>query len=363
MGEKTDRAEEKRQIMERKEDHIRICLEKQVQARSVRTLLDDVHLINDSLPEMDLADVDLSTTFLGRKFAAPFMIGAMTGGAELAKRINRNLAEAAQEEGIGMVLGSQRAGLYDSSLAETYSITRKVAPDIFLGANIGGAQIARGFSVKEGKKLVDMIGADALYVHLNPAQEVVQPEGEGEYRNVIKGIRSFVDGLDVPIVAKEVGFGVSGLVSKELEEIGVGAIEVAGAGGTSYAAVEYYRAKDTDMRMKQTMGDLFWDWGIPTAAAVYRAKKAVKIPIVSSGGIRTGLDMAKSMALGASMSAVALPLLKPATVSAEAVREKLEELKYGLKVAMFLTGCGKVSELYDVKKVVTGKLKEWMEQA
>ncbi len=263
MGTKTDKLSEKRRIMERKEGHIGICLERPVQARGVRTLLDDVHLINDSLPEMDLADVDLSTRFLGHKFAAPIMIGAMTGGAELAKTINRNLAEAAREEGIGMVLGSQRAGLFDRQLADTYSIARKVAPDIFLGANIGGAQIARGFGVKEGKKLVDMIGADALYVHLNPAQEVVQPEGEGEYRNVIKGIKSFVDGLDVPIVAKEVGFGVSGAVSRRLEEIGVSAIEVAGAGGTSYAAVEYYRAKDMKMRLKQEMGGLFWDWAYP----------------------------------------------------------------------------------------------------
>ncbi len=352
----------KRQTMERKESHIKVCLEKPVQARELKTLFGDVHLINDALPEMDLDDVDTSTTFLGHKFSAPLMIGAMTGGAYLAKTINRNLAEAAQEAGIGMAVGSQRAGFLDKSLAETYSITRKVAPDIFLGSNIGGAQIAKGFGVEEGRKLVKMIDADALYIHLNPAQEVVQPEGEERYRNVLSGIKPFVDGLDVPVVVKEVGFGISGAVSKKLEDIGIDAIEVAGSGGTSYAAVEYYRAKESGMQMKQRMGDLFWDWGIPTAASLCMARKAVRIPIVASGGIRTGLDIAKSIAMGASMSAVALPLLRPATISAEKVGEKLNELTYGLKLAMFLTGCRNIAELGRVKRVVTGDLKDWLDQ-
>lgn len=290
------------------------------------------------------------------------MIGAMTGGAELARTINRNLAEAAQETGIGMVVGSQRAGFLDKSLAESYSITRKVAPDIFLGSNIGGAQIAKGFSVEEGRKLVEMIDADALYIHLNPAQEAVQPEGEDKYRNVLSSMKSFVEGLDVPVVVKEVGFGISESVSKKLEGVGIDAIEIAGTGGTSYAAVEYYRAKEAGMQMKQQMGDLFWDWGIPTVVSLCMARKAVKIPIVSSGGIRTGLDIAKSIAMGASMSAVALPLLRPATISAEKVSEKLNELIYGLKLAMFLTGCRNIAGLGKAKRVITGDLKEWLDQ-
>ncbi len=351
-----------KQIMDRKEDHIRICLGLPVQARRVRTLFDDVHLINNSMPELDLDDIDTSVKFLGHKFNVPLMIGAMTGGAELAGSINKNLAVAAQETGIGMVVGSQRAGLYDKSLADTYSITRKMAPNIFIGSNIGGAQISSGFSLKDGKKLVEMIDADAFYVHLNPGQEVIQPEGNEKYKNVLSGIGKFVKGLDVPVVVKEVGFGISGEVSRRLEGIGVSAIEVAGMGGTSYAAVEYYRAKTMRMRMKEKMGSLFWDWGIPTAVALRMAKKNTKIPIVSSGGIRTGIDIAKSMALGASLTAVAWPLLRPASISSESVKDKLDELVYGLKTVMFLTGCRNIKELQGLKYVITGELKEWDEQ-
>ncbi len=351
-----------KQIMDRKEDHIRICLDKPVQSRSVRTLFNDVHLINNSLPEIDFDSIDTSTKFLGHEFSAPLMIGAMTGGAKLASIINTNLAIAAEKAGLGMAVGSQRAGLYDKVLEDTYSIARKNAPNIFLGSNIGGAQLAEGFTLEDGKKLVKMIDADAFYIHLNPAQEVVQPEGDGKYSNVIAKISEFVKGLDLPVVVKEVGFGISGNVSRKLESAGVSAIEVAGMGGTSYAAVEYYRAKDMKMHIKEKMGELFWDWGIPTAVALQMAKKNTKIPIVSSGGLRTGIDIAKSIAMGASLTAVAWPLLKPATISAEAVKEKLDELIYGLKTVMFLTGCKNLKELSSIKYIITGELKEWDEQ-
>ncbi len=358
----TTKKEKIKQIMGRKEDHIRICLHKPVQSKRVRTLFENVHLINNSLPELDFNEIDTSTKFLGHDFSAPLMIGAMTGGAELAGTINKNLAEAAQETGLGMAVGSQRAGLYDKVLADTYAVTRKRAPNIFIGSNIGGAQISAGFTVTDGKKLVEMIEADAFYIHLNPAQEVVQPEGDERYRNVLSRIKEFVDGLDVPVVVKEVGFGISGEVSGKLENAGVSAVEVAGMGGTSYAAVEYYRAQSMHMRMKERMGELFWDWGIPTAVALRMASKHTKMPIVSSGGLRTGIDIAKSIAMGASLTAVAWPLLRPATMSSDAVKQRLDELVYGLKTAMFLTGCRNIKELRSLRYVITGELKDWEEQ-
>jgi isopentenyl-diphosphate delta-isomerase len=358
----SSKEEKIRQIMERKEDHINICLDKPVQARRVRTLFENMHLLNNSLPEIDFDEIDTSTTFLGHKFSVPLMIGAMTGGADLAKRINKNLAEAAEEIGIGMVVGSQRAGLYDESLAATYSIARESAPSIFIGSNIGGAQISRGFSVDEARNLVSMIGANAFYIHLNPAQEIIQPEGDTKYRNVLEGIGRFCKEITVPVVVKEVGFGISGEVSAKLEHAGVKAIEVAGMGGTSYAAVEYYRAREMKLEMKEKMGELFWDWGIPTAAALYLVKKSVSLPVVSSGGIRSGLEIAKSIALGASLAATAWPLLRAATQSKEAVMVKLNEFAFGLKTAMFLLGCRNLDELRGVRYVTTGELKEWMEQ-
>jgi isopentenyl-diphosphate delta-isomerase len=357
-----DKENKVKEIMRRKEEHIGICIEKPVQARRVRTLFDNVHLINNSLPEIDFDEIELATSFLGHKLSAPLIIGAMTGGAESAKTINGNLAKAAEKLGLGMVVGSQRAGLYDKRLRETYAISRMAGPNIFIGSNIGGAQISAGFCLDDARKLVDMLDADALYVHLNPAQEVVQPEGDMNYRNVLRGIKSFVEGLDVPVVVKEVGFGISGEVARKLEEAGVGAIEVAGTGGTSYAAVEYYRAREMGMKRKERMGELLWDWGIPTAAAVYSAVRNTKLPVVSSGGIRTGMDVAKSIAMGASACSVAWPLLKPAAESAEKAENALSDLIYGLKTAMFLTGSSNIKELGMARYVVTGELKEWCDQ-
>ena len=349
-----------RAIMSRKEEHIKICLDKPVQSKDKRTLFNNVQLINDSLPELDYDEIDISADFLGHKFSAPIMAGAMTGGAESAKKINENIAVACEELGLGMAVGSQRAALYDKVLEETYSITRKSAPNIFIGANIGGAQISKGFPIGDARRLIEMLDANALYVHLNPAQEIVQPEGEPSYKNVMSGIKEMVKGTGKPVIAKEVGFGISGNAAKKLESIGVSAIEVAGMGGTSYTAVEWYRAKEMKMRSKEMLGNLLWDWGIPTAASLYSVKHSVMIPIVSSGGIRTGLDIAKSIAMGASMSAVALPLLRPATVSSDAVKEAFENLIYELKAAMFITGCKNIEELKHSRYVITGELKDWI---
>ncbi|MFI5412409.1 MAG: type 2 isopentenyl-diphosphate Delta-isomerase [Candidatus Micrarchaeales archaeon] len=273
--------------------------------------------------------------------------------------MNKNIAEAAEELGLGMAVGSQRAGLYDKRLADTYSIARKAAPHAFIGSNIGGAQISGGFKTEDAKKLVKMLDADAFYVHLNPAQEIVQPEGEPNYRDVVSGISKFVDAINKPVVVKEVGFGISGNVAKRLEGIGVSAIETAGMGGTSYSAVEYYRAKEFKMEIKERMGEMLWDWGIPTAASLYMVRNSVKIPVVASGGLRSGIDIAKSIVMGASLTAAAWPFLRPATVSAEKVQEKMEEMIYGLKSVMFLTGCKNIKELSQLKYIMTGELRHW----
>ena len=366
-GNKTENADSKKAkidlIMKRKEEHIRICLDQPVQAKSVRTLFNDMKLINNSLPEIDFDDIDTRTTFLGKKFSAPFMVGAMTGGAEMAKKINANIAEAVEELGLGMALGSQRAALYDAVLEDTYTIARKNAPNAFIGANIGGAQISKGMEISDIKKLVDMVDADALYVHLNPAQEIVQPEGEPKYRNVLEGIKGIASSVDSPVIAKEVGFGLSPNVVGQLEKAGVKAVETAGMGGTSYAAVEWYRAKAMGMASKVDLGNLLWDWGIPTAASLYMIRKRSKIPVVSSGGLRTGMDVAKSLAMGASLTAMALPVLRPATKSPEEVKKFISNVVLELKSVMFLCGAKNMKELAQVPYVATGELAIWKDYA
>lgn len=347
--------------MSRKEEHIDICLGRPVSFTNSGTLFDCVRLLNEALPEMDLDDIDTSTTFLGHKFSAPLMAGAMTGGADLASKINQNIAEAVEELGLGMVVGSQRAGLYDKALADTYSITRKSAPNAFIGSNVGGAQLSAGLGVEESRTLLKMLDADALYVHLNPLQEVVQPEGEPSYKGVASRITEIARAIDKPIVAKEVGAGISGRTAKRLESAGVKAVEVAGGGGVSYSAVEYYRAAEQKMRAKEAAGKLFWNWGIPTAAAVRMASRAVKIPVIASGGIRDGQEMAKSIVLGASMCATALPLLRPATVSSRKVKETLEQMIYELKVTMFLTGCKNLNDLGRAPFAITGELRDFLD--
>jgi len=350
-------------IMKRKEEHINICLDQPVQAKSVRTLFSDVKLLNNSLPEIDYDDIDTSTSFLGKKFSAPFMVGAMTGGAELAKRINSNIAEAVEELGLGMALGSQRAALYDKALEDTYTIARKNAPNAFIGANIGGAQISAGMKIDDINRLIEMIDADALYVHLNPTQEIVQPEGEARYKNVMEGISMIVNSVKKPVIAKEVGFGISPMVAKKLESTKIDAVEIAGMGGTSYAAVEWYRAKEMGLEQKVDLGNLFWDWGIPTAASLYMIKRHSKLPLVASGGIRNGVEMAKAMAMGASLTAMALPILRPATKSAKDVKDFISKLLVEFKSAMFLVGAKNIDELRRVPFVITGELAIWKDYA
>ena len=350
-------------IKQRKKDGIDIPLQKNVQARTTSTYLEHVKLVHNALPEIDYDDIDLSTTFLGRRFSAPLIIDSMTGGTDEATVINGRLGELAEKYGFGMGLGSQRAGLKSEELASTYAIARKNAPNAFLIANIGGAQLAKGLTVDDAKKIVKMIRANALVVHLNPLQELVQPEGEPKYAGVLARISELVKNMDIPVIVKEVGAGISREVAIKLEMAGVSAVNVAGAGGTSWAGVEKVRAEMMKNDIKRHLGELFWDWGIPTAASLVQARRAVKLPLIASGGLRNGLEVAKCVVLGASMAAMAYPFLRAASQSRESLFAFADTVLAELKSTMFLVGAGSVPSLAISRYILTGALAEEVDRA
>lgn len=352
----SDRPSDIEIIKQRKREGIEIPLNKDVQAKTTSTYLEYVKLIHNALPELDYDEIDISTTFLKRKFSAPLIIDSMTGGAPEAARINGRLGELAEKYGFAMGLGSQRAGLESKQLAETYSIARKNAPSAFLIANIGGAQLAKGLTIENIKKIIDMIQADALVIHLNPLQELIQPEGEPKYKGVLSKISEISGDLDVPVIVKEVGAGISKEVAVKLEVAGVSAINVAGAGGTSWAGVEKIRAEASNNDLKTHLGEIFWDWGIPTAASLVEVKKTVKVPIIASGGLRNGMEMAKCIVLGASMCAMAYPFLLKAAESKEQLFSFADTVIAELKSTMFLIGAMNLSVLKSSRYILTGPL-------
>jgi len=322
-------------IKDRKQDHLNICTQEQVEAGA--TGLEEVRLAHKALPEIDFDEIDTGIKFLGKKLSYPLIIEAMTGGISEAARINRDVASIAEEYGIGFEVGSQRAAIDDPSLSETFKV-RDVAPNAFLIGNVGAVQLNYGYSEKECKKALDMISADALALHLNPLQEVIQAEGNTNFSGLIAKINAIAARLDKPVIAKETGCGISAEIAAHLK---VSAIDVAGSGGTSWSLVESYRAKG----MKKGIGKTFADWGIPTADAIIENSK-LKVPLIASGGIRTGLDAAKAIALGAECTGVALPILRAWKENGrEGVKEFLDRFLFELKVAMFLTGSRSVKEL------------------
>jgi len=348
------------QTENRKMDHIQICLEKNVQARHATTGFEDVFLVHRALPEIEKDKIDLLTVAFGHKFSAPLIVGAMTGGTSKAMKINSIIAEAVEEMGLGMGVGSQRAAIEDPKLERTFSIVRKKAPTAFLVANVGGPQLVKGYGVKEAKKAVDMIEADALAIHLNPLQEVVQPEGETNYTGVLKKIGEIAKALDVPVIVKETGAGIAAEEAKMLEGVGVDGIDVAGVGGTSWAAVEYHRAKETQDEFRQRLGEAFWDWGTPTAASVVEVVQSVALTVIASGGVRTGVDIAKATALGADLSSLTSPILRPATKDAKEVKKALQFIIEELKNTMFLVGVDSIQELKEIPLVLVGRTAEWL---
>lgn len=347
-------------IRDRKENHISIGIKEDVQARRITTGFKDVFLIHRALPEIALQEVDMSTSFLGHKLSAPILIESITGGTKKTRGINAALAEAAETLDLAMGVGSQRTALEKPQLAYTFQVAREKAPNIFLIANLGAPQLVQGYGSKEAQKAIEMIDADALFIHLNPLQEVIQPEGETDYKGILQKIQEIVNSVNVPVIVKETGAGIAAEEAVKIEATGVKGIDVAGAGGTSWAAVEYFRAKKTKNGVRERLGKTFWDWGIPTVASVVETHQSTKLQIIASGGIRNGVEVAKSIALGASMAGFAMPLLKPATDNTEKVLEKLKIIINEFKTAMFLTGCKNIEELKAVPVVITGKMAEWL---
>jgi isopentenyl-diphosphate delta-isomerase len=348
------------QTRNRKAEHIRISLDKDVQARIARTGFEDVDFVHRALPEIDRQEIDLSVDIFNHKFAAPLIVGAITGGTHESMEINANIAEAVEDLGLGMGVGSQRAAIENKKLERTFAIARKKAPTAFLIANIGAVQLANGYTSKELKKAVEMIDADAIAVHLNPLQETAQPEGQTNFRGIIDRIRELAKELDTPVIAKETGAGIAAEEAKKLEAAGVKCIDVSGVGGTSWAGVEYYRAKERHNSFQRTLAELFWDWGIPTAVSIVEVSQTVEIPIIASGGIRNGLDAGKALALGASLTSFSQPALRAAVRGLRETRNSLSLLIAELRNCMFLVGADSVQKLRKAPVVISGKTSKWL---
>lgn len=332
-------------ITTRKDDHIHINLEQNVSS-SLETGLARIHLIHEALPEINLADVNTKISLFNKTIQAPILVSSMTGGTTRAGEINFRLAEAAQECGLAMGLGSQRAGLEHPEQVDSFQV-RKVAPDILLFANIGAIQLNYGYGLDECRRTVDMVQADALYLHLNPLQEAVQAGGDTQWKGLAKKIEQVCQKLEVPVIAKEVGWGISAKTARLLADCGVAAIDVAGAGGTSWSQVEMYRAPDEFTRK---LAGSFVEWGIPTVDSILHVKKtAPEMTIFASGGLKDGLDIAKCIALGAVLGGMAGPFLKSAAISSEAVIEFMKLLRRQLAISMFAVGAGTIKELQDNK--------------
>ncbi len=345
-------------IGRRKSDHIRICSEKTVEAKAITTGFENVHLIHRCLPEVEFEKLDLSVEFLGFKFKAPIMISAMTGGTPEATKINANLAKAAGELGIGMCLGSGRACLEGSNLIHSFKVARENARHVFISANIGFQELLT-YPYGELKKLVRMLEADALTVHLNPLHELLQHDGSRMFRGVLNRLKELKLNVEFPLIVKEVGSGICREDAELLASTGVDAIEASGVGGTSWAGVEYYRSIEVGDGEKAELSKTFWDWGIPTAISILEVRSAVNIPLVASGGIRSGLDVAKALVLGADLTGLALPLLKPAMESWESVLKFLKKVCEELKLAMVLTGSERIEDLKRKPYILTGFVRDW----
>lgn len=331
-----------------------------VQARNATTGFEDTSFIHRALPEIDREKIDLTTRVFGHKFAAPLLVGAITGGTQMATKINATIAEAVEQLGLGMGVGSQRAALEDKKVEETFAIARKKAPKAFLIANIGGVQLKNGYGVQEIQKVVDMIDADAVAIHLNALQETAQPEGQTNFSNVLQKIREVAKEIDKPVIAKETGAGIAFEEARRLEAANVKGIDVSGAGGTSFAAVEYYRAKEREDNVQRRLGDVFWDWGIPTAASIVEAAQATYVPIIGSGGIRSGVDVAKALALGASLASFSQPILRSAVKGVKETFRTLSILIDELRNVMFLVGADSVQTLRKTPIVIRGETSEWL---
>ncbi len=328
----------------RKKEHIDITLTHDVAFRGKTTGLEQWEFVNNALPEIDFTDIDPSVEFLGHKLSLPLIISGMTGGYHDAERLNRGLAEACQAKNIAMGVGSQRQAMESNLFHSSYRVVREVAPSIPLIGNIGAVEVASLSDVSPIARLVELIQANAFAVHLNPLQELLQPEGKPQFAGVLDGIEMLVRQLDIPVIVKEIGAGISADVAQRLLNAGVRIIDVAGAGGTSWAGVEIIRSGENPATEK------FWDWGIPTAEALRQVvpfkNRYRDLSVIASGGISDGLEMAKAIGLGADIAASARPMLKAVVDGGtEALVAMLDEWDLDLRSVMFLTGSKTIPEL------------------
>jgi isopentenyl-diphosphate delta-isomerase len=332
----------KKQNIIRKEEHLSISLNEDVEAREISNGFSSYCFMHQALPGIDLEEVDLSTSFLGKKLNMPVMISPLVGGIDETGKINRDLARVAQLKGIAMGLGSQRTAIEDNACHASYQV-RDVAPGILLFSNLGAVQLNYGFGIKECRKAVSMVGSDALILHLNLMQEAFQAEGDCNFRGLEEKIAEICNSLEVPVMVREVGFGISRETANKLLRANVSAIDVGGAGGTCWVEVERLRSRD---RVLKKVAASFNSWGIPTAESVKAVRSVSKtIPLVASGGIRTGLEVAKAIALGADIVGIALPMLKNIRVSVESCIDYIDEIGIGLKIVMFSIGAATIKDL------------------
>lgn len=330
------------QIEQRKNDHIDICLSEQINAQGITTGFEKYRFQHQPLPEVNYAEVDLSTSFLGSSIQAPFLVSSMTGGTEKAWEINKRLATIAEAKGWPMGLGSQRAALENESLQYSFRV-REVAPTIPLIANLGAIQLNYGYTADHCRKAIDMVQANALVLHLNSLQEVFQPEGNVNFKNLLNKIEAVCRKLEVPVGVKEVGWGIHGEIVDKLMNCGIQFIDVAGAGGTSWSQVEKHRTSDPVVKQA---AETFSNWGTPTADCIIDVKqRAPECTIVGSGGINNGLDAAKAIKLGADVVGMGKVLLSAAVHSEEQLLQAFERLELELKIAMFGTGVDRIERL------------------
>lgn len=326
----------------RKADHLRICLEEDVQFHGLTNGLDRYHFVHSCLPEVNYSDINLGVKFLNHQLDAPLLISSMTGGTEEAKLINLRLAQIAQKYKLAMGVGSQRIIIEKPELAHTFSV-REVAPDIPLFANLGAVQLNYNYKIKDCIKLVETLQANALILHLNPLQECIQTNGDTNFRGLYEKISSLCWNTSIPIIVKEVGNGISAAMAEKLITAGVSAIDVAGTGGTSWAKVESQRSTD---KIKRQLGETFAEWGLPTANCILDIRNLnAEIPLIASGGLRNGLEIAKAIALGADLGGMAQPFLKAASESVEVVDELVQLLMAEITTVLFCTGNRTISEL------------------
>jgi isopentenyl-diphosphate delta-isomerase len=329
-------------LRDRKAEHLALALDERMQGGA--SFFDDYRFEHRALPELDLAEVELTTTFLGKPLAAPLLISCMTGGTEAANRINLNLAAAAERCGIAVGVGSQRKALEDPGQRGSFQV-RDMAPTVPLLANLGAVQLNYGYGPAQCRQAVEMIAADALVLHLNPLQEAIQPEGQTRFGGLLPRMRQVVEALPVPVIAKEVGCGLSEATAVSLAAIGVRILDTAGLGGTSWARIEASRAG------RPGLGEVFAGWGIPTPESIRQVRRVPGVTVIGSGGVRTGLDAAKAIALGADLVGLAYPFLAAAQESPERVVERIGALVAELRIAMFCLGARNLAELRQAKIV------------